>query len=109
MQAAYFMKVTPQTTILDLRENAIFQMKHGHKAVQFNMIGEVFLSAGDFEKFSDSIYIPIPDENLCIKSVTTREGRLNCLNIKCNADDRNVVVYTGGRTVPLYAAILLSN
>ena len=109
MQAAYFLKVTPQTTILDLRENAISQIKHGHKAVQFNMIGEVCLSASDFEQFSDKISAPISDVNLCTKSVTTREGRLNCINIKCNTDDRNVVVYTGGRTIPLYAAILLSN
>ena len=108
MQAAYFLKVTPQTTILDLKENAICQMKHGHKAVRFNVIGEVCLLASDFEQFSDRIYLPISDVNLCLKSVTDKEGRLNCIIVRCNTDNRNVVVYTGGRTIPLYAAILVS-
>lgn len=107
MQAAYFMKVTPQTTISDLNENANYQMRHGHKAVRFNAIGEICLSASDFKQFSDRIYVPISDVDLCLKSVTSKDGKLNCIIVKCNTDNRNVVVYTGGRTIPLYAAVLL--
>lgn len=105
MAYAYFSKVEIETTIQTLEASANQQKMKKCKALEYNPIAEVRMEADEFSSFSKDIARPLQcDISYCASSVVNLEGVLNCIIIKCNGEKIAIAAYTGGRTIPLYAA-----
>lgn len=105
MARAFFSRVEPNTSFPSLITNAQSQIEAGRKPLDYNIIAEIFLSKAEFDEVLNNISLSIPQYKAhYVSSVASPDGVWQCIEIKCLFDDRTVIIYTAGRTFPLYAA-----
>jgi len=108
MGKAFFSRVELNTAFSSLAAEAKRQIEAGHKPIDYGVVTEIYLPKEEFCAVMDNISLPMPQYQAhCRKSVTSHEGAWQCIEVKCLSDIRAVVVYTAGRTFPLYAAPIL--
>lgn len=107
MARAFFSRVESNTSFSTLITNARHQIEAGHKALDYNIIAEVYLSKEEFDVVINNISLSVSQyKTHYTKSVTSPDGIWQCIEVKCSFDVRSVIIYTAGRTFPLYAAPL---
>lgn len=109
MPKAYFVKVNDETTWFDVLKSTQFQINNSRKQLQYFPIADLILQKNDFESLIASMTQPHPSLAPFInKSIADPNGIWNCITIRCKSDMRNIVIYTAGRTIPLYVAVNVS-
>ncbi len=110
MPIGFFSRVTPNMSFSQLQEKEIYQQKSGIKPIEYNVIDEVCLQIMEFEKLLMDISKPVSQYNANYSlSITSPNGIWNCIEFKCPQDNRSVILYTSGRSLPLYATSYQKN
>ena len=105
MPTGFFSRIMPNMSFSQLQAKAIYQQKSGIKPIEYNIVDEVCLETVDFKKLLIDISMPISQYSANYSlSITSPNGIWNCIEFKCPQDIRSVIVYTSGRSLPLYAA-----
>jgi len=105
MLSAFFSRVQPKTSFNDILMAAIRQKRLGATPLEYCIIAEIKLPQNEFKIFAEDISVPIPHYGFRgVKSIAGEDGLWSCILIKGRANDSEIVVYTAGRTFPLYAA-----
>lgn len=108
MGKAFFSRVELNTVFSSLVTEAKQQIEAGHKPINYSVVTEIYLPKEEFDAVMNNISIPVPQYRVHGKnSITSPEGEWQCIEVKCLSDIRAVVIYTAGRTFPLYAAPIL--
>ena len=105
MPIGFFSRITPNMSFSQLQAKATYQRQEGIKPIEYAVVDEVCLQFIEFENMLTDISRPISrySANYSL-SITSPNGIWNCIKFKCPEDFRSVVVYTSGRSLPLYAA-----
>ena len=105
MRAGYFSRVDDRTSFTNLIANVELQKKEKCKPLQYYEYAIISISLDEFEEISRKISKTHP----CYEEYTTYsvaiDGIWNCIIIRCETDDREIILYTAGRNVPLYATV----
>lgn len=110
MPKAYFIKVNDSMPFLEILKSTKYQNNNLRKQLQYNSIAEIILQKDDFESLIASISQPHQSlASFANKSIADYNGIWNCITIRCASDERSIIIYTAGRTIPLYVAIDLKN
>lgn len=105
MPKGFFSRVIPNMSFSLLLTKAMHQRKSGIKPMEYIIIDEVYLQATEFEDMLMDISRPISRYGANYSySIASPEGTWKCIEFKCLHDLRALVVYTSGRSLPLYAA-----
>lgn len=105
MPEAYFAKVDKDTTWSDVLSAVQNQIDNSRKKLGYTSIAELSLDKVDFDELIASISQPHPSyARWSSQSRPDKNGIWNCITIKCTSDTRNVIIYTSGRTFPLYVS-----
>lgn len=106
MPKAYFFKVNNETTWENILIATKEQMNQARKPLSYISIVELTIEKKYFDKLITSILQP---DAVYLKyasqSLPDTKGVWKCITIKCDSDTRNIILYTAGRTFPLYVAI----
>lgn len=106
MPKAYFAKVYKDTTWIDVLSALQTQMDNSRKKLEYSIIAELSLNNVDFDNLIASIFKPHPSyASWSSQSKPDKNGIWNCIAIRCTSDTRRVIVYTSGRTFPLYVSM----
>ncbi len=106
MLEAYFVKVDSKITWFDVLNLIQFQIRNSRKKLPYISIADLILSEEDFEDLVDDISQPHPSlVSFANKSMADADGVWNCITIICASDARRIVIYTAGRTIPLYVTV----
>lgn len=105
MPTAYFSRVLNNTTWDNLLVVSQIQQARNCKPMFYNTLAEISINSSDFDRLGESLTNP----NQCYlrytsQSIADRDGIWNCIVVKSRTDNRKIVLYTAGRTYPLYAA-----
>ena len=105
MPIGFISRITPNMSFSQLQAKAAYQRKSGIKPIEYTVVDEVCLQIMEFENLLMDISMPISrySANYSL-SITSPNGIWNCIEFKCPQDFRSVIVYTSGRSLPLYAA-----
>lgn len=110
MPKAYFVKVNEGITWSDVLKLTQFQINNFRKQLQYISIADLILQKKDFESLIASIARPHPVFiSLAAHSIADSNGVWNCITIRCASDVRSIIIYTAGRTIPLYVAVNMEN
>lgn len=105
MPTGFFSRIIPNMSFSQLQAKAIHQRKSGIKPIEYNIVDEVCLQTTDFKNLLIDISKPISQYGANYSlSITSPNGIWNCIEFKCPQDIRSIIVYTSGRSLPLYAA-----
>ena len=105
MQKGFFSRVTPNMHFSLLLTKAIHQYQLALKPVEYIVIEKIYLQMLEFENMLMDISKPISQYGVNFSgSITSPAGIWNCIEFKCYEDPRSLIVYTSGRSLPLYAA-----
>lgn len=108
MSKAYFVKVNYGITWLDVLNAVESQIKNSRKQLPYISIAEVVLEKVEFDNFITNIYHPQHILSAFAEKLQPDEyGVWKCITIKCLSNDNKILIYTAGRTIPLYVAPLL--
>lgn len=108
MGKAFFSRVDQNTVFSSLVTEASQQIEAGHKPIDYSVVTEIYLPKEEFNAVMNNISLSIPQYRAyCKKSVTSSEGKWQCIEVKCLSEIRAIVIFTAGRTFPLYAAPIL--
>lgn len=108
MGKAFFSRVDASTSYSSLVVEAKRQIKAVNKPMNYEILCQIYVSAEQLRDVMDDIAIPRPlYRPYCWESVVTSAGIWRCIEIKCLYDMRGIVIYTAGRSFPLYAAPLI--
>ena len=106
MPKAYFVKVHDGITWFDVLKSTESQVNNSRKQLQYISIADLILQKDDFESLIACITQPHPSlASFVTESIADANGMWKCITIRCTSDARNIVIYTAGRTIPLYVAI----
>ena len=90
----------------DMIKTIQYQIDHNRKKLKFNSIEDISLRSEEFDSVIKSIAQPRElFSKWGEKSKPDDDGIWNCITLKCLDDRREVVLYTAGRTFPLYLSI----
>lgn len=107
MARAHFVKVNEGITwnkILELSQN---QINNSIKSLEYISIAELILKKEDFQDIKSCISCPHPSFiSLAEQSITGSNGIWKCITIHCDFEIHDIIIYTSGRTIPLYVAII---
>lgn len=110
MPKAYFAKVDKDTTWTDVLRAVQNQIDKCRKKLEYTSIAELSLDKTDFDNLLASISKPHPSYvRWSSQSGPDNNGIWNCITIKCASDTRSIIIYTSGRTFPLYVSIDFSS
>lgn len=105
MPTGFFSRIIPNMSFSQLLAKAIHQQNSGIKPMEYHIIDEVYLQTTDFNNLLIDISKPISQYSANYSlSIPSPDGIWNCIEFKCQQDFRSVIVYTSGRSLPLYAA-----
>lgn len=106
MPNAHFIKVQDNIRWSDIVQLTQMVKSKGCKPIPYNTIAEIVLSQNQFELLVDSIAQPNPNYlEYTTRSIPAKDGIWNCISIKRNSCSEEVLLYTAGRTFPLYLAV----
>jgi len=106
MAEAYFVKINKDTTWTDVLNAIQNQIDNSRKKLKYTSITELSLNKFDFDDLKASISQPHPSYARWASQLRPDEnGIWNCITIKCTSDAENVIIYTSGRTFPLYVSV----
>lgn len=110
MPEAYFIKVNKNTTWTDVLNAIQNQIDNYQKKLKYTTIVELSLNKVDFDDLVVSFSQPHPSYvRWASQSKPDENGIWKCITIKCTSDTRSVIIYTSGRTFPLYVSIDSNN
>ena len=105
MPTGFFSRVTPNISFSLLLTKAMHQRNEGLKPIEYIVVDKVYLQVMEFENMLMDISKPISQYSAKYpRSITSPKGIWNCIEFKCPHDIRSIIVYTSGRSLPLYAA-----
>ncbi|MNW44321.1 hypothetical protein D3C74_215510 [compost metagenome] len=106
MPEAYFAKVDTSINFGELFHLIHQQKENSRKKIKFNSLKEIYIDKNQFEYLKNNISISNPSYAFWgSQSVPDNKGIWNCITIKCDTIPQVIIVYTGGRTFPLYISI----
>jgi hypothetical protein len=106
MPKAYFIKINNDTTWANIVNAIKVQIANSRKQLEYNSIIELSIDKSDFDSLATSICKPHTlYSKWCSASLANDNGIWNCITISCKHDKRKMVIYTAGRTFPLYASV----
>lgn len=106
MPKAYFVKVNDGITWSDVLKLTEAQVNNSIKQLQYISFANLILQKNDFESLIACITQPHPSlASFVNESIVDANGVWKCITIRCTSDARNIVIYTAGRTIPLYVAV----
>lgn len=102
----HFYKVSDGTSWSDLICTKQIQIEKRSKMLEYVELATISVMHDEFNKICDDIASP----NICYRkytadSVATLDGKWKCITIREEQSNRKLILYTGGRTYPLYAAV----
>lgn len=105
MPTAYFSRILNDTSWNDLLKNTQMQKSQKCKPLHYNILTELVIASSDFDILENTLSKP----NQCYlkyaaQSVADEYGIWNCIVVKSETDSREAILFTAGRTFPLYAA-----
>lgn len=110
MPKAYFIKVNDDITWSDILKLTQYQINNSCKPLQYNFIAKIILQKDNFDNLQTCIAQPLEYlASYANESIVDSNGLWNCITIGCASDERSIIVYTAGRTIPLYVAIDIKN
>lgn len=108
MDTTHFAKVTSNMSWQTLYHIIIEQKKMSKKKLPYIVIAEIHISSEDFNILVENLkkcnYYYLKYTSL---SRSTPQGIWQCILIKSADNSRNVLIYTAGTKLPLYASILM--
>lgn len=108
MPVAHFSRVVDNTCLQSLLVALQTQKERQCKPLHYKKLIDLSLPISDFESIADGIARPHPSYlQYALHSVADNHGTWRCISIGNQLDDRQIVLYTAGRTFPLYAAIIV--
>ena len=103
---AYFVKVDILVKFDELYHLIQLQKEKSRKKIKYNSLTEISININQFEYLKKNISKPNPSYALwSSQSVADNKGIWNCITIKCDTKSQIIIVFTGGRTFPLYISI----
>jgi hypothetical protein len=105
MLNAYFVKA--ENTFRQLKQSVEIAKNNKASPLNYHLVGRIEMDSQDYLAFISNMMVPnkhiikyssqlIPDE----------AGIWNCVIICSEIDSNNIIVYTAGRTQPLYSSII---
>ena len=105
MPKGFFSRVISGMSFSTLQIKARNQYELGLNPIEYIVIDSIFFKAIEFETVLLDISVPVSQYGANYSSsITSQSGIWNCIEFKCLHDPRSLIVYTAGRTLPLYAA-----
>lgn len=105
MPDAYFIKVNGNVTWDQLLENTRTQIEKKNKALPYRTLIEISIDEIQFMNMFKNITTFNPVYLAYTSaSISDSNGIWNCIVIKCASLNRGIVIYTAGRSFPLYIA-----
>lgn len=105
MPKGFFSRVMSGMSFSLLQIKASNQYKLGLNPIEYIVIDSMFFKTIEFETVLRDISVPVSQYGVnYVGSITSQNGIWNCIEFKCLHDPRSLIVYTAGRTLPLYAA-----
>jgi hypothetical protein len=108
MPVAHFSRVVDDTCLQNLLVASQTQNERKCKPLHYETLIDLSLSISDFESIAVAIARPHPCYlPYAFRSVADNHGIWRCILVRNQLDDRKIVLYTAGRTFPLYAALIV--
>jgi hypothetical protein len=106
MRTAHFIKVRENMDWDNYIKLTQLLRKKGCKQLPYGIIGKIYLSENCFISLANKIYLPntayLKYSSHCVSS---NNGIWNCISIRQVSSSNEILLYTAGRTFPLYIAI----
>lgn len=107
MPFSHFSRIFAGTTLSDLKKNNKLQEQTNCKKLEFTELTTITLSPSIFDCICNDISKPSPYyKKYTTKSIADINGKWKCIVLKNNQNSASLIIYTGGRSFPLYAAII---
>ena len=104
---AYFVKINKGITWEQVLQLTQEQIKNSRKRLQYISVATLTLPQMDFQNIISYISCPHPAFiSLCNQSITDNSGIWNCITLHSVMENYDVVIFTAGRTFPLYVAVI---
>lgn len=106
MPFGYFSKINKGTSWQNLKVNDQTQSVNNRKKIEFIIIASIVVPKKEFDVVGSDISVSHACyQNFTRFSVANTFGLWQCIELRNNQDFRKLILYTAGRTYPLYAAI----
>jgi hypothetical protein len=106
MPDAHFIKVRDNMHWKDIVRLAEAVRSKGCKPIPYNIIAKVTLAPSEFELLTGSLSHPNHNYlQYTSKSIPTKNGVWNCISMRKRSSNVEILLYTAGRTFPLYFAV----
>lgn len=106
MPFSHFSRIFTGVTWSDLKKNHKLQEQNNCKKVEFTELTTIILSSKIFDCICNDISKPSPYyKKFTTESVADTNGKWKCIVLKNNQNSASLIIYTAGRSFPLYAAI----
>ena len=105
MPRGYFFRIYNETSLNDLKAKKTIQKAKNCKQMEYEELVSLYLSANDFECVCSNL---LNAAEYCIEysnqSTAGLNGKWRCIILENTITGEQLIIYTGGRSFPLYAA-----
>lgn len=106
LNTAHFIKVRENMSWADIKHLTNMVNSQGCKPMPYKIIAEVILTKSEFAMLSESLSQPNASYlEYTNQSTPSNDGIWNCIAIKQKPYLDEILLYTAGRTFPLYIAL----
>ena len=105
MEESYFVKVGERSSLEDVLASMRLQEKRSLKKIRYCSVAQIQLAD---EEFQSMLYPITQSHNIYVKfgpsNAISCDGSLRCITLTNSSEGAHLVVYTAGRTFPLYVS-----